>query len=280
MQTVRKITQPKKTEAASSSVSVKTSAPPPTSTPAKTAPPPPPPPDPAPEKTSGGEEPNEYVTIDPVSGKYRAYAPNLAATGGEAYKLFDNVEDANEYTKSVDPEHEAKMAAELAAFDAEFGTAPTASAVGSATKEPGTVATALQTPEVRGVARDMVREHSGLKNVHADRITDAALGAAEDFAEGDDVGGGLMDAAAEFLGFDKPSVVGTGQESTLTSAALTSAQAASEEMVAEKGAGTTVIAPSNNSTSVTTTNIRTGEVPSPFDKGDRSARHSYRGKQI
>ena len=72
-----------------------------------------------------GEKPNKYVSVDPVSGKYRAFAPNLAATGKDAYGLFDTIKEANEFTKSVDPEHEKMMAAELAAFDAEFGTSET-----------------------------------------------------------------------------------------------------------------------------------------------------------
>ena len=76
-------------------------------------------------RQSAGEKPNKYVTVDPVTGKYRAFAPNLAATGGQAYALFDTVKEANAFTQSVDPEHEKMMAAELAAFDEEFGlTAP------------------------------------------------------------------------------------------------------------------------------------------------------------
>lgn len=105
------------------------------------------------KRKPAGEGPNEYVTKDPVTGKWRAYAPNLAAVGKPHVKLFDDVKAANEYTKSVDPEHEKMMADELAAFDAEFGlTAPEAD---SGNKISGAQSAAAQSGELEARQNDL-----------------------------------------------------------------------------------------------------------------------------
>jgi hypothetical protein len=206
---------------------------------------------PAPKKVSkaAGESPNEYVTKDVVSGKWRAFAPNLAATGKAAYALFDNVKDANEYTKSVDPEHEAMMAAELAAFDAEFGiTAPTKETV-------GTVADAIS-PTVLNKGTEILTK-AGLDGPTAATITqqgiDMATGAATTL-----VGGGEVAAQGD---------------------TLQQAQDRLSSKKAEGGANTANIVTTTNSTNASVVNNTTVSQGMPTSQND-STRSHYRGRRI